>query len=157
MSRPEETGNQDLAERRLSRMAEVKLDDSKVLKILAEFASNPGLGQLDFDENGLIHLQLGEELSIMLSRVEAFPGLVAISPLPEEVAESGNAMRDLLAANLSWNETAGGTFAKFPDSNVVAYCRMISLAEQDAEQFERDLVHVCRSRTIFDRRDRIID
>jgi hypothetical protein len=139
MSMSRDSASRDEADVRLAQMSNVKLDDSELKKVLSEFASNRELGSLDFDEYGLVHLQVGDDMPVMLSRVEAFPGLVAIARLPEEVAESSNAMRDLLSANLSWDETAGGTFVKFPDSDVVAYCRMISLAEQDARQFERDL------------------
>jgi hypothetical protein len=39
--------------------------------------------------------------------------------MPEGLAGDAEAMRGLLAANLAWDQTAGGTFAKLPGTDII--------------------------------------
>lgn len=127
-------------EARLKRIAEASLGPADISSLLEAFAERNGLSELAFDEAGLITFELGDALQISLTPAAGFPGLLAMTPLPEALFGHALAMRQLLASNLSWEATLGGTFARLPESDVIAYCRLMSLAEQDVELFERELL-----------------
>lgn len=128
------------SEARLTRIAEAALGPDGILAVLKTFAARNGLPELAFDEAGLITFELGDGLQISLTPAGGFPGLLAMTPLPEALFGHARAMRQLLVANLSWEATLGGTFARLPESEVIAYCRLMSLAEKDVELFERELL-----------------
>ncbi|MCP3880491.1 MAG: type III secretion system chaperone [Sulfitobacter sp.] len=127
-------------EGRLVRIAETKLDKAAIEAVLAAFTQRNGLPAMLFDENDLIQFDLGEALDITLTPVAGFPGVLAMARLPEQISGDQRVLRELLLANLSFEDTRGGTFAKLPESETIAYCRMISLAEQDNRLFERELM-----------------
>jgi hypothetical protein len=124
----------------LQQIGDASLTRQEVEEILAAFGSRNGLPPLVFDEDGTIELSIADEVEMVLLHVPSFPGVMAGAALPEGLGERGDLTRELLRANLSWAETAGATFVRFPGGGPYALCRLISLAGRDDRAFERELL-----------------
>lgn len=118
--------------------------------LLAELGQAMGLDALEFDESGTCVLKL-DEIVVSLQRCPASICLTAfVANLPVTVKSSF--LEQLLAANLFWSGTMGGTLALEPDDRSLllhhsfdvgtdlaeAQARLSALA--DAVESLRDLV-----------------
>ena len=136
---PERDPNMDL-DQTLAQLIGTQLEGREVEAILASFTARNGLPPLSFDGDGMAELSIGNEVELALFHLPSFPGLMVAACLPDALAAHPDLGRALLQANLSWSETGGATFAKFPNDGPFALCRGISLADRDDQAFERQLL-----------------
>ena len=107
-------------------------------EFLEKVADAASLGDLTPDESGLVSLMIDGRLGLNLqyvpetSKIFCFVDMCAL-PVDAE----GSILRDLLAANLFYTETAGGTFAIESESARVIYQYMFDFVPEtaDAKQF----------------------
>lgn len=136
------------ADIRLSALAAAKLDPDEIAVLVSAFGKQASIPGLALDGNGTVEFEV-DGIDVTLSMLAGFPGVLALAPLPEDIASDAEALFGLLGANLSWTETAGGTFTKVPGTEIIAYCRLISLAERDLDAFGRDLAGFVATARVF--------
>lgn len=107
----------------------------KFLEKVAEVAS---VGDLTPDEDGLVSLMIDGSFGLNLQYVPQTSKIFCFVDMCEIPADADiGLLRDLLAANLFYTETAGGTFAIDAESNRVIYQYMFDFVPEtaDATQF----------------------
>ncbi len=105
------------------------------LEKVAEVAS---IGDLTPDEDGLVSLKIDDSVVLNLQYVSKTSKIFCFVDMCELPADAdGELLRDLLAANLFYTETAGGSFAIESESNRIIYQYLFDFAPEtaDAAQF----------------------
>jgi hypothetical protein len=84
-------------------------------------------------------LTIVEAIDVCLLHLPHLAGIVAAAPMPAEVLDDAAGLRGLLQANMSWQQTQGGSFAILPAAEEPMLCRLIPLVAMDPDLLDQQL------------------